>query len=108
MTIGVRPGIDVARFWVASSAWTDTEAGGMAAAAPAGATRGRRSGFRPTKPATTAPAVREPARIMNERRDQSGITAGAAPAAAADERRGAPPERAVAAAPRAGPSSQPR
>ncbi len=65
----------VARSDPAASGGTVTEAGGMDAAAAAGATRPLSSNVRPRYPAPTAATPTAPARTRNDRRDQSGIRA---------------------------------
>ena len=77
----------------------------MAAPLPAGAVRPRSSRLRPTTPTATAPTPTAPARIMNERRDQSGISA-TGPAVRRRVRGGAP-ERTRREASR-GPTGRPR
>ena len=75
MTMGVRLATVVDRSSSGVRAGTVTDAGGMGGPDPTGATRWRSSSCRPAIPATTAATPTPPARIMNARRDQSGIVA---------------------------------
>src|SRR6185369_17806960 len=75
MTIGVRPATVVDRSASGVSGGTVTDAGGTAGPSPTGAVRPLSIRFRPTIPAANAPTPTALARMRNDRRDQSGITA---------------------------------
>jgi hypothetical protein len=83
MMIGVRSAIDVARSWSGEIPGTVTEAGGIGGPSPTGAVLWRSSRFRPRTPAAIAATPTPPARMMNERRDQSGIRAAGRPSVVA-------------------------
>src|SRR6186997_3629333 len=79
MTIGVRPPTVVDRSASGVSGGTVTDAGGTGGPSPTGAVRPPSIRFRPTIPAANAPTPTAPERMRNDRRDQSGISAGGAP-----------------------------